>query len=53
MTWKERHLGEVDPALARREDPEEPAQVKGCSDLLEDFLKCITWMQSEYLKVAP
>ncbi|MFJ9902551.1 hypothetical protein ACIRVK_06540 [Streptomyces sp. NPDC101152] len=53
MTWKEQHLGEVEPAFACPEEPEEPAQVKGCSDLLEDFLNCITWMQSEYLKAAP
>jgi hypothetical protein len=52
VTWKEMSLGEVRSALRLYEDPEEQAHFNHCSDLLEDFLKTISQMESEYLQAS-
>jgi hypothetical protein len=53
VTWQERHAGEGGPFRSRQAaDQTTGESVTHCSDLLEDFLRTIGRMESEYLRAS-
>jgi hypothetical protein len=53
VTWREKHAAE-DSSMSsfRAADQIGAESITGCSDLLDEFLRAISRMESEYLRAA-
>jgi hypothetical protein len=53
VTWQERYAAEGGPLRFRQAADQTTAEsITHCSDLLEDFLRTISRMESEYLRAS-